>query len=479
MYAATFVNRETPMKRLFRALRGPFVGAYGTSFPQKPRKESPASEAMSRRYSSAGQPSKRRSSGSNAAQNSSQDGETKISHESTNNSAESAKYTGTPAETSPILIEHMQRILNVCRELAVLRRRFRIADTKNLDDEGKVQEFRRVMRENNAELEEDAGLGIELEQLEQAYLYSDEVKKRLASDIKCEESNLQFARERLQQELRRLLMPLNLLKVPDYASRISEHDFAEDELGEHTDGNEATPVENLNVYKDPKVQAREDAAASWKQAKNQLRILRLRFDKHEEFYDQDMADYTKAVAEGYCDVSRTAFDLTHVTELKGLTQDVIEAERQYNEVAFNAMQLGVIELTPSQSSWFVDQKEDGEEQAKEASMSIARTNMDRIEKWTKGLTGGNKKEAAEEEEQCPRQDEWYVRSIGFGDGISVYADGGERGKIDKWEELRVEDWKIMQEQDFVKPEAARGNVYSITPKKTEVSGKSRASSCTW
>jgi hypothetical protein len=38
--------------------------------------------------------------------------------------------------------------------------------------------------------------------------------------------------------------------------------------------------------------------------------------------------------------------------------------------------------------------------------------------------------------------------IEFGDGISAYADGRERGQIDKWEKLRMEDWKLMWEQDF-------------------------------
>lgn len=73
-----------------------------------------------------------------------------------------------------------------------------------------------------------------------------------------------------------------------------------------------------------------------------------------------------------------------------------------------------------------------------------------------------------------KPDEWDFRSIEFGDGISAYADGRERGKIDKWEKLRMEDWKLMQEQDFVKPEAATGDEHSIVLKARKVSAKKQS-----
>lgn len=64
--------------------------------------------------------------------------------------------------------------------------------------------------------------------------------------------------------------------------------------------------------------------------------------------------------------------------------------------------------------------------------------------------------------------------IEFGDGISAYADGRERGKIDKWEKLRMEDWKLMQGQDFVKLEAAMGDEHSTVPKARKVSVKKQS-----
>jgi hypothetical protein len=138
--------------------------------------------------------------------------------------------------------------------------------------------------------------------------------------------------------------------------------FPEDEDKEQTEGNGTISAENIEVDEDPEAQAREYAAANWKQAMNQLRTARLKFDKHEESYDHDLEDYLKAVAEGWCNASRTIFDLMHVTELQ---------------------------------------------------------------------------------------------------------------------ELRMEDWKMMQGQDFLKPEAATGDVCSVMPKRHDVPMQSKAGSCTW
>lgn len=63
------------------------------------------------------------------------------------------------------------------------------------------------------------------------------------------------------------------------------------------------------------------------------------------------------------------------------------------------MQLDAIELTLSQSSFFffVEQEGDSGEQAQDIAMSVARTNMSRIEKW-KGLMECMSFDAVEEED---------------------------------------------------------------------------------
>ena len=78
---------------------------------------------------------------------------------------------------------------------------------------------------------------------------------------------------------------------------------------------------------------------------------------------------------------KTVFDLMYVSELRELPQDLMGAERRYQEAACQTFMLGVIELTPSHTSRFCDQEEDSDEQTEEAAMSITRINIGRIEKW--------------------------------------------------------------------------------------------------
>ena len=84
--------------------------------------------------------------------------------------------------------------------------------------------------------------------------------------------------------------------------------------------------------KDPAEELREEALQNLNQANTRLLGLQLRFDNG-QFYGQDLACYAGAVAQGQCDVSRTVFDLMHVSELRELPQDLMGAERGYQEAA--------------------------------------------------------------------------------------------------------------------------------------------------
>jgi hypothetical protein len=127
----------------------------------------------------------------------------------------------------------------------------------------------------------------------------------------------------------------------------SDDDLSDSESKANDNGRQDLVDEALAEHKDPAEKLREEALQNSNQAKARLLGLQLRFDDNERFYDQDLTDYAGAVAQGQCDVSRTVFDLAHISEFHKLTQDLIGAKRQYQEAACQAFMLDVIELTPS------------------------------------------------------------------------------------------------------------------------------------
>ena len=193
-----------------------------------------------------------------------------------------------------------------------------------------------------------------------------------------------------------------------------------------------------------------------------------------------MAAYIEAVGEGRCDVSRTEFDLTRLTEGQELTRQIIEAERAYDEVACQAMTMGAIELTPSQTSCFVDQYGDGEEST--ISMTEAggpnarvRTNISRIERWKECLGEDTGSEPLNGDD-----DVWDIRSLDFGEAATAIADGRrEKVKIDRWNQLRVQDWQVMLGEVVEKPENAADFVFARSLNFSKTRRGSAAQSCTF
>jgi hypothetical protein len=171
---------------------------------------------------------------------------------------------------------------------------------------------------------------------EKAYIRSAEKKKELVKHIERTDLELRILREALEQQLRNQLLPLDLLRDPEEMVDESDDDLADSESKANDNGRQDLVDEALAEHKDPAEKLREEALQNLNQAKARLLGLQLRFDNNKQFYGQDLADYAGAVAQGQCDVSRTVFDLTHVSELHELPQDLMGAERRYQEAACQA-----------------------------------------------------------------------------------------------------------------------------------------------
>ena len=229
MQARTFSNHIAPMRRLLRAFRRPVTGGYGTRFTRGSRRQSKTSQA---------QPSPEISTDSLVIHKSSQEPSappqsaqncTSFHNSPAPSACKDAQEELPDIRINQETIKHVQTIADLSRQLAVLGRRYQVAEKKALDYESRVEEFHRILQDVNWQLEEGDEQDLILKGLEAACLYAVGVKKRLASDTACKESMLRFSRDDLLQELQGLLLPAGIIYISDDTSRASEHDFEPEE----------------------------------------------------------------------------------------------------------------------------------------------------------------------------------------------------------------------------------------------------------
>ena len=468
------------MKRLFRALRGPFVGAYDTRLP-----------AQSKAPYTSASPTRRgvEPSGGGYQRFSLQESQINLPHSRT---AEVQENTATADSSekhveevgglwpticvTPAVLKSIEEIGQRERTLASLQRRLRKANVININDEGRLQILQSDLNKGQGSNEANMELRNTLERLEKAYQYSCNVKEMLTSAIKSQEMNTRFAREELESEIRTLLLPLGILEESNAHSEMSQDDFAD-----AVDENHKTESDTVEDAADPpevdernaEEEAKAEAAQIYKDAKRLLQSVQLKYDIQLGFLTDDLEMYAQAVEEETCDIPQTEFDLEQLMRIQETTRELIEAEQAYSEVGWQVMDMGAIEFTPSQTSRFVDQPEDGEGLQEEADRALKATDVSRIERWKDQLDDAKSTDSDEVDEA------WDVRTIDLGESCSVVADGREGVRIARWNRVRGEDWQAMKERDLLKPGPVQNGVFMLNITELKVRATSRARSCTW
>ncbi|EHL03202.1 hypothetical protein M7I_0715 [Glarea lozoyensis 74030] len=159
-----------------------------------------------------------------------------------------------------------------------------------------------------------------------------------------------------------------------------------------------------------------------------LRAARDRVANWHEVYEAKLKDYNELVDAGVdLDTTRTEFDVLLLQEEIEATQDLGRAELDYKVAIHDAQQLGVIFKDEEQDSDFLEQFRAQENDGYRLSIEhdlIDHVDSHRIEKWM-GMTSDG-------EPAAPACDDWDFKSIGFGEGVSVIAEGFSRKRIDHW-----------------------------------------------
>lgn len=483
MYTTTDSNRETPMKRILRALRGPFVGAYGTRFHRPIDVQSPLGTEQEG-------PVGRGVLGQGSVVDHGEQLESLPSDDRLKSRSEFVKDGAMDTSRSmiitPAIVQCMKEITSSSKRLCRLTDRSRNAKFERINVEHKLENMLNERQDEELNGIEDAPLDKELERMETAYKNACVREASHVTSISNEEARIRSLREDLESLLQDLVLPFEASeKMRPDADSVDES-VADDNTDVDVDtqevGWDAGP-EDFEARPTPEEQERIAARDRFDAAKAHLESLYVKFDNQPAFYEMDLATYLEAVDNGQCVVPRTEFDLHHLGECQGLTQDLREAEDGYDIAATDAMVLGAIQQTASQTSFFVDQPEDGHESEIEvAGCSVAvdfkaikgRTNTDRIEQWQEQL-----REEIASQDKDDVVDDWDAKTIEFGESMTTVADGRHKVKIERWEQFRFQLWQSMQAQDFSKPGPVLEKELPRLPSQGIGHARGRARSCKW
>ncbi|KAF7886562.1 uncharacterized protein EAF01_011240 [Botrytis porri] len=151
-----------------------------------------------------------------------------------------------------------------------------------------------------------------------------------------------------------------------------------------------------------------------------------RLDNWKQYYEDEYAEYARAVSNGTMEPARSFFDLTLLQEHQGAIEGVIEAENDYEKARARVRVLNVVLSDIYQSSGFANCPDDGYRISMEEAM-VGDVDREWILDWME-----RNDESVDFETD---EDEWEAKSIGLDDSVSVVAKGRERKRIDRWREM--------------------------------------------
>lgn len=157
-----------------------------------------------------------------------------------------------------------------------------------------------------------------------------------------------------------------------------------------------------------------------------LETMHHRLDNWKHYYEEEYAEYARAVKNGTMEPARSFFDLTLLQEHQGVIEGVIEAENDYEKARRRVRVLDVVLSDVYQSSGFANCPDDGYRISMEEAM-VGDVDREWILDWMERNDDSVEYQVDESK--------WEAKSIGLGDSVSVVAKGRERKRIDRWEEM--------------------------------------------
>ena len=244
---------------------------------------------------------------------------------------------------------------------------------------------------------------------------------------------LKILRETSQKVFEQILTDAGLLEQPTAGSPTMKVDGrpASSEGALHSpDSIMLAPNEYTSSMEEPRAGAFEElerteaatAREAYLEACNWARDAERQFMERQQVYEQDLADYGSTA-------SRIEIDLFHVQRGRDLARNLNEAEEAWEKARVRAKALGVLSNNSYQSSNFVDDADDGYRLSQDPSGQVIKPSTATIEAWASQVVN---EVASDDDTSMPDVDDWEGGSIGPSDSLSVFAEGRQRLRIDRW-----------------------------------------------
>ena len=194
---------------------------------------------------------------------------------------------------------------------------------------------------------------------------------------------------------------------------------------------------------------RREAWRSYNEASMTVNKIQALFDDRQESYETDLADYRQGLAEGIYNISRSEFDRSKIRYGQKVTRALINAEEAFEAAKEQAQAVGAI---GSDSDDAIDCYGYYEESwpASELASYLNTKDWSRVHGWLAKAPGdGEPREPKPETElelEQPEVDDWFADEIDPADSISQVDFDEWRRDIDRWENVRFDQWEDMRAQ---------------------------------
>jgi hypothetical protein len=183
-------------------------------------------------------------------------------------------------------------------------------------------------------------------------------------------------------------------------------------------------------------QARQDVINSLWAAKEALDLAHQKFDNRENDRAREYETNVQAADRGgnTTDDSPEAFDVRWVVRFRDLTRALIEAEAVYADVKRKAFEARVpLPFADNESVFEGVGDETGYAMSKEQEL-VASAPSPTVRKWLSNMPEGGETGSVGEEAQL-EADEWDAEEVGISDSVSLVAEGRQRSRIDRWQDV--------------------------------------------
>ncbi|KAK3714042.1 hypothetical protein LTR37_008071 [Vermiconidia calcicola] len=199
----------------------------------------------------------------------------------------------------------------------------------------------------------------------------------------------------------------------------------------------ATDASNEQLEVADKERQADRLRYNYRMQRGRLHAMEMQLEERGEIFDQEALELDRKVATGESAETQVEFDHRMLRLTQAFTQDIAEAEADFEEAQNAAVAAGV--QIPEAESGFVDDVNDGYGLSCEDSMK-AGVNLDRLTRWLEALPGidplfetdGTSRDRSSSLAEGVEVDDWDARTVDICDSWSVMEIGHARKRIDRW-----------------------------------------------